>query len=88
MKYFRLDYLDNTAKELTYEKALEIVLGTFEDSDLTHDMLTTPNRIKCRYSIIAVTGDPNEDGLYLVPRPGLYNLIPDGAFYDESGTRI
>lgn len=88
MKYFRHDYLDNTTKELTHDEALHILLGTYRDNDMTRDMLTITNRIQCRYSYIEVVEDPREDGLNLALMPGLYNMLPDGCEYDESGTRI
>lgn len=82
MKFYRVDYATEERKEITREKALDIVLGTFRDCDMTRDMLTLPNRIKCQYSQIDVES-VDEAGRVMVAMPGCYNLVPIDARYDE-----
>ena len=83
MKYFRFDYVTEERKEISPEKAHDILLTTWKDTEMTRDMLTIPNSIICRFSRVDVESD---DGM--VSMPGLFNLIPDGAEYDEKGNRI
>ena len=86
LKYYRVSYADGTTQEITREKALKIVLGTFKDTDITRDMLTIPNRIKCCYSEIVVK---EEDGSRTkVLMAGLFNMTPADYEYDDDGNRI
>ena len=64
-------------REIPYEKALDIVLGSWRDTDLVRDMLLRPNRIKCMFSYIEVS----KDGMVL--QPGLYDQINEDYNYNE-----
>ena len=77
------DDLNDDGKEITYDEALNILLTTYRDNDMTRDMLTLPNRIMCRFSTIDV-----KDGSGLIPMAGLYNLLPNDMDYDDDGNRV
>lgn len=79
MKYFRRAKDEESRTEITYDEALNILLGTWKDSDMTRDMLTIPNNIECTFSNVYVQSD---DGI--VCMAGLWNMIPD-IEYDEDG---
>lgn len=79
LKYYKQYKDEGQEFEVTYEEALRTLLGTWRDTDLTRDMLTIQNNIECMCSWIRVD-DPDDP---LVPMPGLMNLYPDGAVYDE-----
>lgn len=83
MIYHRISKTGEPSSEISYDKALEIVLGTYRDCDITRDMLTIANNIDCRYSVITVTDD---NGMALMA--GLYNYTPTGVEYDDNGMRI
>lgn len=88
LKYFRKGYHEESRREeITYDKALSILLGTFKDNDMTRDMLTTPNNIMCAYSMVYVE-DHEEDGGIAVLMPGLVNILPMGKEYDDEGNRL
>jgi len=88
MKYFKQTKGVNTPKvEISYDEALNVLLGSFRDNDMTRDMLTIPNRIICRYSVINVEQE-TEYGINLVSMAGLCNDIPFGVEYDDNGNRI
>lgn len=74
------------AFEVSYEKALDTLLTTYRDCDMTRDMLKTGNLIMCRFSVIRVY-EVTEWGR-LTSMPGLYNLTPDDARYDDDGNRL
>lgn len=59
MKYLKLFAGSDAWKEITYDEALDTVLGSYQDNDEVRDMLGTPNRIRCQYSEIAVVPDGN-----------------------------
>ena len=73
-------------KEITYMDALKTLLGTYLDSDLTHDWLKVPNRIPCAFSTIYVL--KIVDGKRVVPMTGMEFCVPDGCEYDGNGNRI
>ena len=87
MQYFRVDYVTGEKKEISYEKALDIMLGTWKDTEMTRDMLSIVNRIECRFSHIEVE-EPTKYGQNKVLMAGLVNMIPMGAEYDDKGNRI
>ena len=88
MKYFKQTKGVNTTKvEISHDEALNVLLGSFRDNDMTRDMLTIPNRIECRYSTVYVE-QPTEYGINIVLMAGLCNDIPDGVEYDDNGNRI
>lgn len=82
MKYYRIDKITNEKKEITYEKALNLCLGCYKDNDMTRDMLEVVNRIDCRYSYVVI----EDNGMVLMA--GLYNMLPMGVDYDDSGNRL
>lgn len=59
-------------KEVSYEVALDTILGTYKDTPEVRSMLTIGNYIPCRYADIRVLTD---DGMTAMP--GLMCLIPD-----------
>lgn len=81
MKYF--NRLDGKTVEITYEKALDIMLATWKDNDMTRDMLAIPNNIQCCFGDIHTQSD---DGMCLMA--GLWNMLPMGVEYDEDGNHI
>ena len=79
LKYYKR-YKDSKEEfEITYDEALNTMLGTWKDSDLTRDMLTIQNYIECMFSYIRVD-NPDEK---LKPMPGIWNITPDDIEYDE-----
>lgn len=74
-------------KEISYDEALNTLLTTYRDNDMTRDMLTTANRIDCRFSVVDVE-EITEDGMRMVLMAGLRNMLPMGTEYDEDGNRI
>lgn len=87
MQYFRYDYVTGERKEIGYARALEILLSTFRDNDMTRDMLTIPNRIECRFSRVDVE-EPTNYGRNMVAAPGSINLLPSDTQYDDNGKRM
>ena len=77
----------NTREPITYDDALNTLLGSYKNNDMTRDMLTLPNRIKCRFTEIGVE-KVEDNGRVISSMPGLYNLLPMDAEYDEDGNRI
>lgn len=86
MKYFRYDYVTGEREEIDFHKAHDILLTTYRDNEMTLDMLTIPNRIECRFSRVDV--EDHTTSIPKVPVPGLYNLLPMDAEYDDNGNRI
>lgn len=87
MKYFRRIHGVNTPKvEVSYDEALNVLLGTFRDNDMTRDMLTIPNNIQCRYSTIYV--EDHSGKMPMVLMSGLFNMLPMDAEYDDNGNRL
>ena len=87
MQYFRYDYVTGQRKKIDYARALEILLSTYKDNDMTRDMLTIPNSIECRFSRVDVE-EPSQYGFNMVSVPGMRNLLPSDAQYDDNGKRI
>ena len=77
---------ENTREKITYMEALKTLLGTYRDTDLTHDFLTVPNRIPCTFSTVYVTRI--DGGKRIVPLAGMEFCVPDGNWYDDDGNRI
>lgn len=82
MKYFKTNKETYERTEITRDEALDIVLGSWKNNQMTFDMLSRPNRIDCMYSIIETQSD---DGMVLMA--GLWNQILDDVEYDENGNR-
>lgn len=87
LKYYRKGHGESPREEITYDKALSILLGTYRDNDMTRDMLTTANNIVCRYSTVYVEEIWDND-MIMVLMAGLQNMLPMGVEYDEEGNRI
>lgn len=79
LKYYKRMKDEDTEVEISYDEALRTLLGTWRDTDLTRDMLTIQNYIECQFSWIRVD-DPNTT---MKPIPGMWNLAPADAEYDE-----
>lgn len=86
MKYFRFSQETGEKQEISKEKALDILLTVYRDNDMTRDMLTIPNNIQCRFSWISVQDDSTPNPKCAMP--GVWNLLPMGAEYDDNGKRI
>ena len=77
---------DTPSKDIAYEEALDIALGTWKDNDMTRDMLMIPNNIQLKTgSYISITGETKYGRLALMA--GLWNRLPDGVVYDDEGNR-
>ena len=72
MKYRKRYRESGEWKDITYEEALQTLLGTWKDNEMTRSMLTIANNIQCRYSDIFV-----EDDKGMVLMSGLWNYVPD-----------
>ena len=86
LKYFKRYHGEEGRHEITYEEALETLLTTWRDNQMTRDMLTTPNNIQCRFSTVYV--EDHSGPIPFVLMSGLYNMTPDGIEYDDNGNRI
>ena len=87
LKYFKKSKGVNTPKvEVSYNEALNVLLGSFRDNDMTRDMLTIPNNILCAYSTIYVEDHAGKMPMVLIA--GLYNQLPMDVEYDEDGNRM
>lgn len=87
LKYFKRYHTGGKADEITYEQALNTLLNDYRDNDMTRDMLTIPNNIRCTFSWVYVEEDKG-DGMRMCLMPGLQNDLPFGVEYDEEGNRI
>ena len=86
LKYFQRYPFEESWEEISYEKALNSLLTTYKDNDMTHDLLTIPNRIEYRFGTIEVKEFfPN--GSCRILMPGLCNMLPEDAEYTDSGKR-
>ena len=79
LRYYKRFKDEEFEREVTHEEALRTLLKTYRDNDMTRDMLTVQNYIETRFSFIRVDDPENP----LKPMPGLWNLLPDDAVYDE-----
>ncbi len=52
---------EDTTEEISYEKALDTLLTTYKDNDITREMLKTPGEIPCRCSTVYVEADATPD---------------------------
>ena len=86
LHFFKTIKPDGRRVEVSYDEALRSLLGTYRDNDMTRDMLTIPNRIDCRYSVISVVDGEGVSSRGIMA--GLYNLLPMGAEYDDNGSRL
>ena len=86
LRYFRKRAGEDGRSEITYYEALRSLLTTYRDNDMTRDMLLTANRIPYRFGEITVHEIYN--GRELALMPGLSNMAPMDAEYDDNGNRI
>ena len=86
LKYYKQNVDSDEKREITYEEALNTLLTTYRDNDMTRDMLTLANEIPCRFSTVYVK-EINEYGT-MVPMAGLRSLLPMDAEYDDDGNRL
>lgn len=86
LKYFKRYYDKEERKEITYDEALDTLLTTYRDNDMTRDMLSTVNNIQCRFSTVYV--EDHSTKIPMVLMSGLWNMLPDGIEYDDNGNRI
>ena len=77
MTYRKRFYTEDEWREISYDQALQTVLGTYKNSPQVRSMLTIGNTIRYRYSEISVTDDNGFTAM-----AGLYNLVPD-EFLDD-----
>lgn len=89
LRYFKTYLGESEAKEISYDDALSVLLGTWKDSDMTRDMLSIVNRIQNRFSTIDVKEYDDEFPDHpKVLMAGLYNMLPLGVEYDDNCNRI
>lgn len=84
--YFK-QYKDGRERiAIDYPTALDTLLTTYRDNDMTRDMLTIPNRIMCIFSTVEV--EEKVDGKNRVLMAGLCNMLPMDVEYDENNNHI
>ena len=79
--YIKVSKLDNSKKVISAKEAIDDLLSVYKDNDMSRDMLTIPNRIDLRTSILEVAVDGDrlvEEGM---------NLLPEEFCYDDNGNR-
>ena len=86
LRYYKKYNGENEWVEVSREKALDSLLTTYRDNDMTRDMLTIPNRIEYRFGTIEVK-EHKENGSVVVLAPGLCNMLPIYVEYTETGKR-
>lgn len=86
LKYFKQYHGEPERHEIGHDEALRTLLTTFRDNDMTKDMLTIPNNIKCHYSDVYV--EDHSGKIAMVLMSGLWNDLPMDAEYDDDGNRI
>lgn len=57
MIYMKRFVTENEWFEVSHEKALDTLLTTYKDNEITRDMLTKGGEIPCMFSVIKVVGD-------------------------------
>ena len=73
-------------KELTYDEALDTMLSTWKDNDMTRDMLSIVNSIQLKLGFWLQVSKDDKWGKRVLME-GLWNMLPDGVAYDENGNR-
>lgn len=86
LRYFKRYHGEEARKEITYDEALNTLLTTWKDNEMTRDMLSIPNNIQCRFSTVYV--EDHSGKMPMVLMAGLYNILPDGVEYDNNGNRF
>lgn len=54
MKYYKQYLGDDKPTEVTYSEALRTLLTTYQDNDMTRDMLIEEGAVRCMFSFIIV----------------------------------
>ena len=88
LKYYKRMADDTNRKEITYEEALNTLLTTYRDNDMTRDMLTIPNEIPCRFSFVYVENDPEHGTMVTMPGLKCRTMQPMDIEYDDDGNRL
>ena len=86
LRYYKKMKYNGRLREVSYKEALNSVLGTFRDNDMSRDMLTIPNSIDCRYAWIYVKDYSTNPPKVLMA--GLWNQLPAFVEYDDDGNHI
>ena len=55
MKYFKQYKTEGNIVEVTYDEALQTMIGSYKDNDITREMLQKAGKYNCLFSIITVT---------------------------------
>ena len=84
--YFKQFKGSDEREEVSYEEALDTLLTTYKDNDMTRDWLSVVNTIPCMASTITVEQTTKWGNMVLMA--GLSCVSPDGAEYDKNGMRI
>ena len=87
LKYYKRYRTGEGRREISYEEALDTLLTTYKDNDMTRDMLMIANNIVCVFSTVYVEEVWDDDRI-LVLMPGLQNMLPLDAEYDDEGNRL
>lgn len=87
LKYYKRYHTGGERLEISYEQALNTLLNSYKDNDMTRDMLTIPNNIMCQFSWVYVE-EVTDTGMTMVLMSWLQNELPMGVEYDEEGNRI
>ena len=57
MKYFSVSKMDGIRTEITRDQALDRLLGSYQDNEMTREMLNTPQKIPLMFSYLEVVED-------------------------------
>ena len=77
----------NYKKELSYDEALDAMLSSYKDNDMTRDMLSTPNNIRLNFGFWLQVSEEVDEHTKKVLMAGLWNMLPNGVGYDDNGNR-
>ena len=74
-------------KELSYDEALNAMLSSYKDCDMTKDMLTLPNNIRLNFGFWLGVSEYIDEHSHTCLMAGLWNMLPNGVAYDDEGNR-
>ena len=57
MKYFSVSKMDGIRTEITRDQALDRLLGSYQDNEVTREMLNYPQTIPLMFSYLEVVED-------------------------------
>ena len=84
---YELHYESGKTESLTYDEALNIILGYYKDNDMTRDMLQVVNRIVLKpIGYLNVYEEDVWEKFALMP--GCYNNLPNGFNYDDNENHL